>query len=50
MAVDRARESWDGLTGGPPADGRYSEIAAAAIVQLALALWADVAAAIGDVE
>ncbi len=49
-AVDRARRSWDGLTGGPGVglgglpSVRYSEAAAAAILRTALGLWTDVAA------
>ena len=53
-AVDRARRSWDDLTGGPgiarrsldgtlPAGPRYSD-AAAAILSTALGLWSDTAA------
>lgn len=44
LAVTRAREWWDDLTGGAPADGRYSDVAAAAILATALGLWADTAA------
>lgn len=44
LSVARAREWWDDLAGGPPADGRYSELAAAAILSTALGLWADTSA------
>ena len=44
-AVARAAEWWDHLTGGRPADGRYSDVAAAAILSTAAVLWADTAAA-----
>jgi hypothetical protein len=43
VALDRAREAWDSLAGAP-ADGRYSDVAAAAILAAALGLWADTAA------
>ena len=53
-AVDRARASWDDLTGGPTralhdaggnADrARYTDAAAAAILSTALGLWSDTAA------
>lgn len=42
-AVDRARASWDVLTGGPVM-GRYTDAAAAAILSAALGLWSDTAA------
>lgn len=50
-AVDRARASWDVLTGGP-GSGRYSDTAAAAILSTALGLWSDTAAGMtaGDTE
>lgn len=53
LAVERAREAWDGLTGGPEVMGpdgamRYGTAAADAILGLALALWADTAATMGD--
>ena len=60
QAVERARRSWDGLTGGPAAPPRaasqpgswsYSDAAAAAILRTALGLWADTAAGMtGDGE
>jgi hypothetical protein len=50
VALDRARRSWDGLRGGPPADGVYSEAAAAAILATALGLWGDVAAGLASAE
>ena len=58
-AVDRARRSWDGLTGGPDprlggTTGRagYSEAAATAILSTALGLWSDTAAGMtaGDTD
>jgi hypothetical protein len=42
-AVARAREWWDELT-GHAAGEPYSEVAAAAITELALGLWSDTAA------
>jgi hypothetical protein len=48
VAISRAVESWDGLTGGAPADGVYSDVAAAAILSTALGLWADTAARMGE--
>lgn len=48
VAIGRAREAWDGLTGGPNrTSGRYSETAAAAILDTALRLWGDTAASMG---
>lgn len=50
LAIVRARESWDDLTGGPgnmaQSDGRpvYSEAAAVSILATALGIWADTAA------
>lgn len=41
-SLARARAVWDELTGGRPIGG-YSDAAAAAIVELAVALWADTA-------
>lgn len=49
-ALERARASWDGLKGGPPAGGAYSDAAAAAILATALGLWADTAAALAAGE
>jgi hypothetical protein len=53
-AIERARASWDGLTGGPTleAGGRlvYSDTAAAAILATALGLWADMAASLAAGE
>ncbi len=49
-AIDRARRTWDTLRGGPPADGVYSEQAAAAIMAAAVALWADVVASMASGE
>lgn len=51
-AVARARREWDALAGGPDRDlthgdravGNYSDVAAAAILRLAVALWPSVAA------
>jgi hypothetical protein len=56
VALAMARETWDGLTGraagpGPTLDGgAYSETAAAAILALTVALWADTAARLGELE
>lgn len=60
LAMDRARRWWDELAGGPAGEcshgykggpcpsgcalPRYSDVAAAAILSTALALWADAAA------
>jgi hypothetical protein len=60
LAVDRARRWWDDLAGGPAGEcahgykggpcpsgcslPRYSDVAAAAILSTAVALWADAAA------
>lgn len=50
LAIERARAAWDGLTGGPPPRGRYSDVAAAAILATAVALWSDVAASMSGDE
>lgn len=47
LAVERARAAWDDLTGGP-AGGRYSDLAAAAILATALGLWADTVAVLAS--
>jgi hypothetical protein len=72
VAVQRARDAWDALTGGPnvdvgpdtsslapgeivdgspdgplPRDLRYSDMAAASILDTALRLWPDTAATMG---
>ncbi len=59
-SVARARRAWDDLTGGPAVRGAsptsdpgpllYSDVAAAAILRAAVALWPDTAArmAAGD--
>jgi hypothetical protein len=46
LAVDRARRWWDDLTGRPEGTRPtpYSDVAAAAILSTAVALWADAAA------
>ena len=52
LAIARARASWDELTGGPDGPrysfengrGLYSDDAARAILETAVALWADTAA------
>ena len=62
-AVWRAREAWDSLAGGPAVcaecgaeacghegERRYSAVAAAAILRVALGLWADSARALADSE
>jgi hypothetical protein len=52
-SVERARASWDGLTlhradagGLQPAE--YSDIAASAILSVALGLWSDTSASMGE--
>jgi hypothetical protein len=50
VALGRARGVWDELTGGPDAGEVYSVAAAAAIVGLALGLWADTARSMGPEE
>lgn len=60
-AVDRARATWDALTGGPARcvcigehhpgvcrAGTYSDAAAAAILSAALGLWGDTARALTE--
>lgn len=45
-SIARARQAWDGL--GVPSSGCYSDTATAAILALAVALWPDTAASMGE--